>query len=351
VKVKSSNNTRRSLLLYWYTFRELVIAVSTNVYTVIKVLYQPVSAQREPRLNSEHNLSLLHRQALVRGGVLLLILIGTYLSWKDFVAKPIQSAWNSNQGSSGSAQITNATGSTAISGGAVVEGGTGRLISNSSQTHPYDTILYDNLYRNEEAQFSEQLDRAYDHVVERFEHSATTRFTVEIGRDYDCNLHGLADAGKRRIQLLTCETISHQRGIAILAHEFVHQLAYDRYGPDSPGADRILAEGMATWAADTYWLGGHPNFKSYVRQQRASGVFYPLTTDYVTAGSHALDPLYYEWASFVDYLITTYGRSKFDQVYTSDSLNGMPGSANYEAAYDGKSIAVLEQEWLAWLDR
>jgi hypothetical protein len=50
----------------------------------------------------------------------------------------------------------------------------------------------------------------------------------------------------------------------------------------------------------------------------------------------------------VDFLITSYGREKFDQVYMAGQ--GAPGSADYRAVY-GKQLNVLEQEWQAWLDQ
>ena len=61
-----------------------------------------------------------------------------------------------------------------------------------------------------------------------------------------------------------------------------------------------------------------------------------------------MNGLYYEWASFVDYLIGTYGREKFDALYVSG--HSAPGSADYTGVY-GKRLDVLEQEWQAWLDK
>jgi hypothetical protein len=133
-----------------------------------------------------------------------------------------------------------------------------------------------------------------------------------------------------------------------MAHEFAHQLAQDRYGPAHLSADLILAEGVATWGAGEYWLSGQPDFRSFVRGQRAAGVFYPLATDYTGMGIGAMNALYYQWASFVDFLISSYGRAKFDQVYIAGQ--GAPGSADYRGVY-GKQLDVLEQEWQAWLDR
>ena len=61
-----------------------------------------------------------------------------------------------------------------------------------------------------------------------------------------------------------------------------------------------------------------------------------------------MNALYYEWASFVDFLITTYGREQFDRLYVSGG-GGAPGGADYAGVY-GKELHALEAEWIAWLD-
>ena len=165
-------------------------------------------------------------------------------------------------------------------------------------------------------------------------------------RDDSCGLHGIAYTEARSVQVFTCDSIARPRAVAIMAHEFVHQLAQDRYGPAHLNADMILLEGLATWGAGDYWLGGQPDFRGYVRAQRASGVFYPLATDYTTVDIGGMNALYYQWASFVDYLITTYGRDKFDKLYVSG--HSAPGSSDYAGVY-GKRLDQLEQEWQGWL--
>jgi hypothetical protein len=133
-----------------------------------------------------------------------------------------------------------------------------------------------------------------------------------------------------------------------MAHEFVHQLAQDRYGPAHLSADLILAEGVATWGAGRYWLGGTPNFRTWVR---GVGIQYPLTESYVDASGRnpsikAMNTKYYQWASFVEFLIETYGRAKFDQVYVTGS--GLPGTSDYQGVY-GKDMPTLEQAWTQWI--
>ncbi|MCS6839770.1 MAG: hypothetical protein NZ699_10410 [Roseiflexus sp.] len=205
----------------------------------------------------------------------------------------------------------------------------------------------DGLYVAERAQLDEESRRAYEYVAARFGSSLTAPLTAAFVQDAGCALSGIAYTDIRRVQVHTCDGISRARAIALLAHEYAHQLQQDRYGPRHLSADLILSEGLATWAAGAYWLGGHPDFRSYVRTQRASGVFYPLATHYSGRGVAVMNALYYQWASFVEFLIDHYGRERLDALYVTGS--GAPGSAHYQAIY-GKDLATLEQEWIAWLD-
>jgi hypothetical protein len=211
----------------------------------------------------------------------------------------------------------------------------------------FDLSVDDGLYPDQRDALAADLQRALDYVTQRFGSGASGRFKAAVVWDSGCGLHGIAYTDARNVQTFTCNDIDRARAVAIMAHEFVHQLEQDRYGPAHLNADLILSEGTATWAAGKYWLSGTPDFRTFVRNQRASGVYYPLATHYSGLGIGAMNALYYEWASFVDFLISTYGRDKFDRLYVSGA--GAPGSADYAGVY-GKGLDVLEQEWLAWLD-
>ncbi len=50
-----------------------------------------------------------------------------------------------------------------------------------------------------------------------------------------------------------------------------------------------------------------------MRDQRADGLFFPLATDYSGRGIAAMNALYYQWASFIDFLISTFGRDEVRQ--------------------------------------
>lgn len=210
-----------------------------------------------------------------------------------------------------------------------------------------DLSVADGLYPDERPALADDVQRAVGYVTARFGTQPRERFTAALLNDASCGLHGVAYTDVRTMQVYTCPSISRDRAIAILAHEVVHQLEHDRYGPAHLSADLILSEGAATWGAGDYWLGGHPDFRSYVRALRQNSALYPLATHYSGLGIAAMNTLYYQWASFVDYLISIYGREKFDQVYVTGHND--PGSADYAGVY-GKDLGTLEQEWLAWLD-
>lgn len=211
----------------------------------------------------------------------------------------------------------------------------------------FDLRVAEGLYDDQRAPLADELRRALAYVVARFGSSPAARFQAVVLRDDSCGLHGIAYTDVRSVQVYTCPRLGRERVVAIMAHEYVHQLAQDRYGAAHLNADLILSEGVATWAAGEYWLGGQPDFRAYVRGQRAAGLFYPLATSYRGLGVAAMNALYYQWASFVDFLIDAYGREKFDQLYVSG--HGAPGSADYAGVY-GKGLDELEREWAAWLD-
>ncbi len=212
----------------------------------------------------------------------------------------------------------------------------------------FDMIVDDGLYTDDRQALADDLKQALDYVTKRFGSPPSSRFNAMVARDASCGLHGVAYTEERTVQVSSCNDIARPRAVAIMAHEFVHQLAQDRYGPAHLSADLMLAEGVATWGAGKYWLGSQPDFRSYVRGQRDSGIFYALATDYTGKGIDAMNALYYQWASFVDFLIASYGREKFDHLYVTG--HGTPGSADYRGVYD-KDLGALEQEWQAWLDQ
>jgi hypothetical protein len=211
------------------------------------------------------------------------------------------------------------------------------------------------VYPGQMAAIERQLEEAFRYSSDRFTAGQPLNappFTASLAFSPECQLHGITYPEERIVQVFTCSSIPLERPVAIMAHEFVHQLEYDRYGPAHMQADSILSEGVATWAAGKYWLGSYPDFRIFVRDQRRAGVLLPLATNPVRQSGSTLNTLYYQWASFVEFLLERPGRSAaenralFDRLYVSGNFEA--GSSDYAGVY-GMSLAELEQEWLAWL--
>jgi hypothetical protein len=151
----------------------------------------------------------------------------------------------------------------------------------------------------------------------------------------------------------------------VLAHELVHvihSIGFDR----SLGGDRNLTEGLATWFSRDYWTAWHQteSLEEMVRGYLAAGEYVPLAeADVFTVHPQAQgsnladcldrrDLLYTQWASFVGYLVDTYGWEAFLDLLASaasevnDEGAIMPSPTDYQGLY-GKSLDDLEEDWLS----
>jgi hypothetical protein len=174
--------------------------------------------------------------------------------------------------------------------------------------------------------------------------------SFEAPQQGPCALRGITLSNRRTIRLFYAPGTSASRITGILAHELFHQLQHDYYGErDHRKADVILLEGMATWGTASYFLTerGEPLYRERVREAIEAGQILPLTTSLeADCRTTTRNNIYNQWASFVEYLATTYGRERLDAAYRSST--GRPaGSADYREVY-GKPLAELEREWLAW---
>ncbi len=204
------------------------------------------------------------------------------------------------------------------------------------------------LDEQERASLAAELERALAYVVERFGTAPSGAINTYVGLEPSCGLHGIAYTEVRTVQAFTCRDLPLSRAVNIMAHEYVHQLSHDRYGEPHMRADLVLLEGVATWGAGVYWLGGAPDFRSFVRPWLERGEQLPLHESYVGLPVSDMNKLYYQWASFVEFLIEVYGRDKLDQVYLTGQ--NYPASADYLGVY-GKRFDELEAEWRAWVLR
>ena len=199
-------------------------------------------------------------------------------------------------------------------------------------------------------ELAQPLSEALDYVSRRTDMRLSAPVAIIFDRHADsCGLDGAAYTQKRAIMLYTCPNTPTRRAINILAHEFVHQLANDHYGSAHMQADLILSEGLATWGAGKYWLGGETDFRGFVLRNYAAQLL-PLGSHYRDFGSlDAMNRLYYQWASLVDFLIATHGREAFDQLYKSG--HGMqPNTADYNSVL-GTDLAGVEASWKEWLSQ
>jgi hypothetical protein len=222
------------------------------------------------------------------------------------------------------------------------------LIGTANADSQLDLRVDDGLYVEQRQQLSGESQQALQYVIQRTNLSPNSVIIAVLKQDPGCGIHGLADTSNRVVYAYSCESIARNRPVNILAHEFVHQLAHDRYGNAHLNSDLILLEGLATWGAGQYWLGGLPDFRSYVRKQREAGIRIALATHYSGLGIAGMNALYYQWGSFVEFLLERYSREQFDRLYVSG--NSTPGSADYAAIY-GRDLPTLEREWEAWVDQ
>ncbi|NTU79756.1 MAG: hypothetical protein HGA45_10205 [Chloroflexales bacterium] len=166
-----------------------------------------------------------------------------------------------------------------------------------------------------------------------------------------CALRGITLSNQRTIRLFYGPVTDSGRVSSILAHELFHQIQHDYYGErDHRKADVILLEGMAAWGTADYFrtVDGEPQYRANVRAAQRAGELLPLTTSLERdCRTTTRSVIYDQWASFVEYLVVTYGRDRLDAAYRSSS--GRPaGSSDYRAVY-GKPLSQVEREWRVWV--
>lgn len=209
-----------------------------------------------------------------------------------------------------------------------------------------DVAVAPQVYAAEQhAPLAADLAQALAYVAERTGMQPASRMQVAVIHRDNCALSGLAFTDQRVLQVFGCERTPPQRIVNIAAHEFVHQLAYDRYGAAHTQGDLAIREGLATWGSGRYWLGGQASYRAFVRQFYAGNLL-PLDAHYRGRSIDEMNQLYYQWASFVEFLLETRGREAFDALAVTG--NGAPGSGDYSGMY-GVPLEGLEQEWQAWV--
>jgi hypothetical protein len=200
-----------------------------------------------------------------------------------------------------------------------------------------------------------QFEEAIVRVGARMGAQLSGRVTIsfEPQQSGPCALRGITLSHDRRIELYYAPDTPGRRVLAIVAHELAHELQHDYYGWDAHRrSDTILLEGQATWASGDYAPGadGRTSWAGEAERALAAGQLLPLATDLERdCRTTTRTVAYTGWASFVDFLIATYGREQFDALYRSGQGRA-PGSADYAGIY-GKPLDALDQEWREWLAR
>lgn len=196
---------------------------------------------------------------------------------------------------------------------------------------------------------------------------------MELGPG-QCPVRGLAITGRvsgpLQAWVVADDETPADQVIAVAAHEIAHHVVWARFGGIG---DSHLAEGLATWLAQESWLRWHKwdSLDEAVRGFRSAGTYVPFAQRDESQGRVSdaeclarRDTLYTEYASFVGFLIDSYGLERFEDLADTiltvaitvrpDPPTPMPAQVlrpsmpDYQAVY-GRSLEELEQEWLMML--
>lgn len=206
--------------------------------------------------------------------------------------------------------------------------------------------------------------QVYEYVSKRLGSRLGGRVVVTFAppESVTCPARGRAFREQRVIQILADEETSEEQILGVLAHELGHLFVAQKYKNLN---DVALNEGMATWAAGDYWNEWKgSDFNDSVRDFIDEGSYLPLFENYDFEKAYDPDApdcvthrdiLYTEMASFLDYLVQSYGMellSALLDVPQSESIDNkrIVYPPNYKDVY-GLEFNQLEYEWLRSLLR
>jgi hypothetical protein len=218
-------------------------------------------------------------------------------------------------------------------------------------------------FPREHAEFlSGEAEELLEYVSGRLEGSLDEQITVTVRQraEIACPARGIfmRMAGEPQIVVFSTESSDMDELRGILAHEIAHAF--------SSATHLVHLEALATWGAGAYWAAWKDaaSVHDVVRSYIAAGDYLPLHENEELlsvmpeqASEDCLrhrDILYTEWASFLGYLMESYGEEKLQaltlpparQVNENEVVLEPP---DYEGVY-GMSLEELEEEWLAMLD-
>jgi hypothetical protein len=173
-----------------------------------------------------------------------------------------------------------------------------------------------------------------------------------------CPVRGTSFNDKPPLILIYADQNTSQEQIsATLAHELGHVLAYQQYPQLT---DVALSEGFATWSAGAYWSAWQGiDFDDFVRSSLREGTYLPLWQNYDLNKAYDRnsstcladrDALLTEMASFIDYLVRTYGADKLTALFNvrppeTGSKRTIVYPPDYASVY-GLELNQLEYLWL-----
>lgn len=202
----------------------------------------------------------------------------------------------------------------------------------------------------------------YEYVSKRLDISLSGMVLVTFASPElrTCPARGLAFPEQRVIVIFADEDTSKEQILGVLAHELGHIFILNKYNNLK---DLALSEGMATWAAGDYWKEWKGfDFNSGVRNFMNMGIYLPLFQNYDLQKAYDentpdciihRDVLYTEMASFIDYLIQSYGMEKLSSLFDEPQPETINNKSivyppNYKEVY-GLEFNQLEYEWLKTL--
>jgi hypothetical protein len=209
------------------------------------------------------------------------------------------------------------------------------------------------------AWWQQQAEQIYGDVSERTGTSISTKIIVAFFQPQtgNCAPRGITYHEQEPMILIFADRdTSREQILATFAHELGHVFFHQEF---EGSGDAALNEGLATWAAGNYWQAWKgASFDDSVRLYINKGTYLPLFQNYDLSQAYEdtsgcltrRDTLLTELASFMDYLIRTYGIEKMDELFKVQQPE-LAGSQyviyppDYKGVY-GFEFNQLETAWL-----
>jgi hypothetical protein len=211
--------------------------------------------------------------------------------------------------------------------------------------------------------WQQQAEQIYEYVSTRTNTTISTKIIVAFLQPQtgNCTPRGITYNEQEPIILIFADQeTSREQVFAAFAHELGHVFFHQKF---EGSGDAALNEGMATWAAGNYWLAWKgASFDDSVRLLLNNGTYLPLFQNYELSLAYEdtpgclirRDDLLTELASFMDFLIRTYGIEKMSEIFKIQQPR-LVGAQNiiyppdYKGVY-GFELNQLEMAWLISLD-